>query len=113
MGVMKVHNAVSCESGLISKRDISYKLWVYNAFCESHRQNTTLALAECGMGKVIVHAEFSRQGDHRYLQQMQFFAHWFRDLLPLFSLRELIENSPISLHALISGHTMTEKFVLI
>jgi hypothetical protein len=41
------------------------------------------------MGKVIVHGEFSKQGEHRYLQQLQFFAHWFRDFLPLFSIREL------------------------
>jgi hypothetical protein len=41
------------------------------------------------MGKVIVHGELSRQGEHQYLQQLQFFAHWFRDLLPLFSIREL------------------------
>jgi hypothetical protein len=41
------------------------------------------------MGKVIVHGEFSGQGEHRYLQQLQFFAHWFRDLPPLFSICEL------------------------
>jgi hypothetical protein len=41
------------------------------------------------MGKVIVHGEFFRQGEHRYFQLLQFFAHWFRDLLPLFSISEL------------------------
>jgi hypothetical protein len=41
------------------------------------------------MGKVIVYAELSRQGKHRYRQQLQFFAHWFRDILPLFLILEL------------------------
>jgi hypothetical protein len=41
------------------------------------------------MGKVAVHGEFSRQGEGRYLQQLQIFAHWFRKLLLLFSIHEL------------------------
>jgi hypothetical protein len=34
MGIMKVHNTVPCESRLINKQDVSYKLCGYNAFCE-------------------------------------------------------------------------------
>jgi hypothetical protein len=41
------------------------------------------------MGKLIVHGQSSRQWEHRYLQQLQFFAHWSRDILLLFSIREL------------------------
>jgi hypothetical protein len=41
------------------------------------------------MGRVIVHGEFSQQREHWYLQQLQFFAHWFWDLFPLFSICEL------------------------
>jgi hypothetical protein len=33
-GIMKVHNTVPCESCFISKQNVSYKLRVYNAFCE-------------------------------------------------------------------------------
>jgi hypothetical protein len=36
-----------------------------------------------GMGKVTVHGEFSRQWEHRYLQQLQ-----FRKLLSLSSIHE-------------------------
>jgi hypothetical protein len=57
MNNMKVHDTVFCESQLISKQDISYKLLVYNVFCKKLEENTTLsrwsrgvgvALAECG-----------------------------------------------------------------
>jgi hypothetical protein len=89
-------------------------------FARSHGQNTTLARwsGGCGTDKVIVHGEFSRQGEHRYLQQQQqqqqqFFAHWFQYLLPLFSIPELLEKSPISQQALISGHVLTGNFLLI
>jgi hypothetical protein len=43
MDIMKVLNTVPCESRLISKQDVSYKLCVYNAFCEKPLANTTLA----------------------------------------------------------------------
>jgi hypothetical protein len=59
------------------------------------------------MVKATVHGEFSEQGEHRYLQQLQFFAHWFRDLLLLFSICELLDNTSISQQALISGHVLT------
>jgi hypothetical protein len=52
-----------------------------------------LALTGCGMGKVAVHDEFSRPGEHQYLQLLQFFAHRFWDLLPLFSMGELASIS--------------------
>jgi hypothetical protein len=32
------------------------------------------------MDKVIVHEEFFRQGEHKYLQQLKSFAYWFWDL---------------------------------
>jgi hypothetical protein len=44
---------------------------------------------------------------NRYLQQLQFFARWFRDLLLLFSIWELLENTSISQQALISGRVLT------
>jgi hypothetical protein len=34
MGIMKVHNTITCESRLISKQYVSYKPRVYNAFCK-------------------------------------------------------------------------------
>jgi hypothetical protein len=34
MGIVKVHNTVPCESRLIIKQDVSYKLCVYNTFCK-------------------------------------------------------------------------------
>jgi hypothetical protein len=64
------------------------------------------------MGKVIVQEEFSRQGEHQYLQQLKFFACWFQDLFPLFSINKLLENSPISQQALISGHMLIETLLL-
>jgi hypothetical protein len=48
-----------------------------------------LALAWCDKGKMTVHREFSRQGEHLHLQQLQFLANWFRDLLPIFSIHEI------------------------
>jgi hypothetical protein len=32
--IMQVHNTAPCESRLISKQHVSYKLCLYNAFCE-------------------------------------------------------------------------------
>jgi hypothetical protein len=99
MGIMKVHNTVPCDPRLISKQDVSYRVCVYSAFCV--KQNTSVARWSGGMraytlwmwyGKVTAHGEFSRQREHRYLQQLLFLVHWFRDLLPLFSARELLEN---------------------
>jgi hypothetical protein len=34
MDIMRVHNIVPCESHLIIKEDVSYKLCVYDEFCE-------------------------------------------------------------------------------
>jgi hypothetical protein len=34
MGTMKDHSTVSCESRLTSEQNVSYRVWVYNAFCE-------------------------------------------------------------------------------
>jgi hypothetical protein len=48
------------------------------------------------MGKVIIRGEFVREGERRYLQQLQFFAHWFWDLLPVFLIPELLGNRTIS-----------------
>jgi hypothetical protein len=88
---MKVHKTVSCESRLMCKQDDSCKLCVYNAFCEKLLA-CTIVIRNVGLHSldvtwvgVIAHGEFSRQAEHRYLQQLQFFAHWFRELLPLFS----------------------------
>jgi hypothetical protein len=70
-------------------------LCVYNSFREKTlflhdcQEELGLALAGCGMGKVIVHAEFSRQVERRYHQQLQFFPSPFRNFLPLFSMCEL------------------------
>jgi hypothetical protein len=63
-------------------------------------------------GQSEFHGEFSRQGKHQYLQQLQFFADWFWDILPLFSIWEHLENSPISQQALGSGHMLTVDFLL-
>jgi hypothetical protein len=41
------------------------------------------------MGKMTVHGELYAQVEHRYRQQLQFFAHWSRGLYPHFSVREL------------------------
>jgi hypothetical protein len=50
MGIMNVHNTVPCKSRLISKRDVSYKLCVYKAFCEKplakHRPHTMVRRSE-------------------------------------------------------------------
>jgi hypothetical protein len=42
MGIMKVHNSMTCKSHLTNKENVSYKLHVYNAFYERPWQNTTL-----------------------------------------------------------------------
>jgi hypothetical protein len=34
MGIMKVQSTVPCEYHLLSKEDVSYKLYVYNEFYE-------------------------------------------------------------------------------
>jgi hypothetical protein len=34
IGIMKVHHNIPCEFCLITKLGVSYKLSVYNAFCE-------------------------------------------------------------------------------
>jgi hypothetical protein len=69
--------------------------------------------AGCSAEGVIVHGDFLRQGENRYLQQIYFFTHWFRDLVPFFSICELLENSPMSQQALISGRMLTGTFLLI
>jgi hypothetical protein len=69
-----------------------------------------LAFAGCGMAKVTVRGEFSRRGEHWYLKQLQFFTHWLRNLIPPFSVCELLQNSPIYEQALLSGHTWTGAF---
>jgi hypothetical protein len=43
IGIMKVHNTVPCESCLISKQDVSYKLCVYNTIRKELLANTILA----------------------------------------------------------------------
>lgn len=98
-----MNSTVPCEPRLIIKHNGSYRLCLQRMMREaigktpsiySGRKERVFALAGCGMGKVIVHGMFSRQGE--YLQQLKFFAYWFQDL-PLF-----LENSPISEQALIS-----------
>jgi hypothetical protein len=102
---------------------VSYILCVYKAFLEKPLTNPRplhdgqeeggLALGGCGVGKVTVQGEFFRQGEHRYHQQLKFFAHRFRDLLPLFSICDLLENKAISQQTSISGHMVTETILLI
>jgi hypothetical protein len=48
-----------------------------------------LAFTRCCVDKAIAHGEFSRQGEHWCLQQLQFFAHWLWSLLPLLSTHRL------------------------
>jgi hypothetical protein len=47
---MKVDNTAPCDSRLISKQDVGYKPWVYNAFCEKpvaiHRPCTMVRRSE-------------------------------------------------------------------
>jgi hypothetical protein len=100
-------------------QDVSYKLYVYKALWEKtlakYRPCTMVGRSEDlnSLGKVILHGEFSRQGDSRYFLQMQFFAHCFRDHLPIFSMRELLEKCPTSQQALISGHMFAGSYLLI
>jgi hypothetical protein len=72
IGIMEVHSTVPCESCIISKQDVSYKLCLQ---CILREAIGKTPLAGCGMGKVIVHWEFSRQRQHWYLQQLHFFTH--------------------------------------
>jgi hypothetical protein len=69
MGIMKVHNCVPCKSSLMSKEDVSYKLWREaigkTPPLRDGQEEYGLALAGCGMGKVIVQGELSRQGEYR------------------------------------------------
>jgi hypothetical protein len=50
MAIAQVHSTFPYESRVISKQDASCKLCVYNAFCESRCQNTTLAGWSGGVG---------------------------------------------------------------
>jgi hypothetical protein len=56
IGIVKVHSTDPCESCLISKQDVSYKLCVYNTICKKpvakHNCQETcgLTLTGCGMG---------------------------------------------------------------
>jgi hypothetical protein len=59
-----------------------------HGYCESSRYRLVIELTGCGVAKVIVQCELLRQGE-----QLQFSAHWFRDLVPLLLIRELVENS--------------------
>jgi hypothetical protein len=60
------------------------------------QEGSGLAFTGCAVSKASVHGAFSRQGEHQYLQQVQFFTHWFQDLLPLFSICEFLKNTYIS-----------------
>jgi hypothetical protein len=89
---------VFCENRLNNVHDVSYKLCVYKAFLREAiggipplhdgQQELGVALTGCGMCKVIVDGEFSRQGKHQYLHQLQFFTEWILDL-SFFSISEL------------------------
>jgi hypothetical protein len=93
--------SVHCDSRLLSNQDVSYKLCVLQRISIGEtpplydgQEEWGAALGGCGMSKVTVHGEFSRRGEHRYLQQLQFFAHCFRDLLPLFSVPNFFKTRP-------------------
>jgi hypothetical protein len=91
MGIMKFHSPVPCESCLISKQDVSNKLCTYNAFLLAKHHPCMMVSRSEGLHSqgVTVHGEFSSQAEHWYLQQLQFFAHWFCELPPLFSVSKL------------------------
>jgi hypothetical protein len=66
MGIMKVHNAIPCESSLISKQDFSYKLCVLQPILigktqplHDGQEKRGLALTECDVGRVTGSGEFS------------------------------------------------------
>jgi hypothetical protein len=94
-GYCGVHSAAPSEQRIIIKQDVSYKLCL-NICARSHwshlhdgQDGCGLVLAECLLGKMTVHGQLPRKLWHQYIQQLQLFAHWFRDPLPLFSIREL------------------------
>jgi hypothetical protein len=88
-------------------------------FTRSHSQNATLVSRESldSLDVVWVKRFFTEnspdKGKNQYLQQLQSFAHLFQELLPLFSILDLLENLPMSQQALISGHKISETFLLI
>lgn len=98
MSIINVQNTVRCKSHLISKQHMVHKLCIYNSFCEKpltkYHPYTLVRGSECLhslhiVRKVIVHGEFSNEGEYRYLQQQQFLTHWFQNPLPLFLIRNL------------------------
>jgi hypothetical protein len=98
MGIVKVHNTVPCESHVISKQDVSYKLCVYNTSCEKPltkhhpwtmvRRSEGLHLLDVVWVKWLFMGNSSDEGNTNTFS-VQFFSHWCQDLLPLFSVREL------------------------
>jgi hypothetical protein len=78
MGIMKVCHIGPCESHLNIEKNIRYKLCLQEATGKSpplHDCWEEWGLALTGCGEVTVHGEFSRQRQHQYVQQLQFFTH--------------------------------------
>lgn len=65
MGIVRVHSTVLCESRLIKVclQRILREAISKTPPLDDGQEEWGVALAECGMGKVIVHGEFSRQGE--------------------------------------------------
>jgi hypothetical protein len=75
MDIMKVLNTALCESRLISKQDVSYRICVCNEFLReaigkmsplrNDQEERGFAFALFGVGEVTVHGAFSKQVEHR------------------------------------------------
>jgi hypothetical protein len=93
MGITRVHNTVPCKSRLISKQDVSY-----NAFCEKTlAKHNPCTMVRWGVGlhsldvvglRRLLMGNSPDKGNTDNLQELQFFAHRFLYLLPLFSICE-------------------------
>jgi hypothetical protein len=106
-GYYESYKTIPCEFRLISKQNDSYKLCVYNAFCEkpsAKHHPCTMVRRSMGLHSLdVVWVEWLFMENYPDKGTADTFrkAHWIRDRLPL-STRELLENSAIPQQALTS-----------